>query len=448
MKNLKTSPTKIVNIQDEVNPHFREVWVSDKPYNILKGGRNSFKSSVIALLLVKMMTEYVSKNEKANIVVIRKVANTIRDSVFNKIQWALDKFGYWVGKGGDFKTTISPFKIIHIATGSAFYFYGQDDFQKLKSNDIDDLVGVWYEEAAEFESEEEFTQTNATFMRQKHRLAPFVQFFWSYNPPRNPFSWINDWSNKMEEEEEFLVHHSSYLDDELGFTTAQMQEDINRIKRNDYDYYQYIYLGLPIGIGDNVYNTLLFNKADRIPKDERILKIALSIDTGYSVSATAVCAFALTEKGNVYLLDTDYYDPRGQLNKRSPLDHSKAIREFEEKIAKKYNRFISRKTVDSADGAIRNQYFNLYGDKLSPVKKKKKAVMIDNIIDLLAQGRFYYLDIPRNEIFVRQHEKYRWNEASIKNNPDNPEVVKEDDHTCDCFQYFVQDHLRDLKLKF
>src|SRR5690606_36173463 len=84
---------KVVNIQEEVNPHFKPVWTTRKPYNILKGGRNSFKSSVIALKLVYMMVKMISRGETANVVIIRKVANTIRDSVFNKIRWALNKFG-------------------------------------------------------------------------------------------------------------------------------------------------------------------------------------------------------------------------------------------------------------------------------------------------------------------------------------------------------------------
>ncbi len=78
-----------IDIAKEVNPHFQSVWTTDKPFNILRGGRNSFKSSVIALLLVFMMILYIQIGEKANIVVIRKVGNTIRDSVFLKIQWAL-----------------------------------------------------------------------------------------------------------------------------------------------------------------------------------------------------------------------------------------------------------------------------------------------------------------------------------------------------------------------
>src|SRR5690606_12756719 len=102
----------VINIQKEVNPHFKPVWTSKKPYNILKGGRNSFKSSVIALKLTYMMLQYIKRGEKANVVVIRKVANTIRDSVFLKIQWALNKFGIL----SEFKMTVAPFRITHKGT--------------------------------------------------------------------------------------------------------------------------------------------------------------------------------------------------------------------------------------------------------------------------------------------------------------------------------------------
>ena len=211
-----------VRIQDNVNPHFKEVWTTSKPYNVLKGGRNSFKSSVIALLLVFMVVPFLIAGKKANVVVIRKVGNTIRDSVFLKIQWALNKFGL----SGRFKATVSPFKIQDTITGSCFYFYGQDDFQKLKSNDIGNIIAVWYEEAAEFSSEEDFDQSNVTFMRQKHPDVAFVKFFWSYNPPRNPYNWINEWTDRLADNDNYLVHSSSYLNDELGFVTEQMLEDI------------------------------------------------------------------------------------------------------------------------------------------------------------------------------------------------------------------------------
>lgn len=431
-----------INIQKEVNPHFKSVWTTKKPYNILKGGRNSFKSSVIALLLVYMMLKLICKGEKANVVVIRKVANTIRDSVFLKIQWALGKFGLL----DQFQSTVSPFKITHKGTGSTFYFYGQDDFQKLKSNDIGSIIAVWYEEAAEFKDSEEFDQTNTTFMRQKHPLVDFVRFFWSYNPPRNPYSWINEWTESLKGEQNYLIHSSSYLNDELGFVTEQMLQDIERIKKNDYDYYRYLYLGEPVGLGTNVYNIDLFKPLKELPSDDDILLIDLSSDTGHQVSATTHGAFALTKKQNVILLDTYYYSPEGKANKKAPSELSKSYFEWRKGIFEHYRRNIDVETIDSAEGALRNQIFKDYGIRLHPIAKKRKVDMIDNVHVLLAQGRFYYLDTPNNKIFIEEHKKYQWDANTL--HTDDPKVIKEDDHTCDMFQYYVNDNLRKLGLKF
>lgn len=442
-----------IDLNKEINPSFDEVWYSEKPYNILKGGRNSFKSSVIALKLVFMMLWYIVRGKKANVVVIRKVASTIRDSVYNKIQWALRKFGMM----DQFKATVSPFKIEHKGTGSTFYFYGLDQFEKLKSNDINDIIAVWYEEAAEFDDEEDFDQTNVTFMRQKHELAPFVQFFWSYNPPRNPYHWINEWSDKMLGEEDYLVHESSYLDDELGFVTDQMLRDIERIKNNDYDYYRYIYLGEPVGLGTNVYNMNLFQPLDELPSDDRIIALYYSLDGGHSVSATACGFYGLTAKRKVIRLNTYYYNPNGRVRKKSPSELAKDIHEFVTRTStQEYwkGARIQNRTIDSAEAAIRNQYYADYGQHWNPVAKKKKVDMIDYVHDLLAQGRFYYLKNPyptglehadSNDIFIEEHKKYQWDEKTL--NSDDPKVIKEDDHTVDEFQYFCTANARDLRLK-
>lgn len=432
-----------VNIQANVNPHFRSVWTTSKPYNVLKGGRNSFKSSVIALLLVYMMIPFLISGKKANVVVIRKVGNTIRDSVFLKIQWALNKFGL----SGRFKATVSPFKIQDTVTGSCFYFYGQDDFQKLKSNDIGNIIAVWYEEAAEFANKEDFDQSNVTFMRQKHPDVDFVKFFWSYNPPRNPYSWINEWAEELQNNDSYLVHSSSYLDDKLGFVTEQMLEDIERIKENDYDYYRYIYLGEPVGLGTNVYNMALFNEVDKVPDNERVIGQFFAVDSGHQQSATTCLHLVLTNTNNVYLIDTYYYSPAGKTHKKAPSILSKELHGFVEAQAKQFpNVPILKMTIDSAEGALRNQYFEDYGERWHPVAKKKKIVMTEYVQSLLAEGRFFYLKTIKNlKYFVEEHKKYRWDERSIMN--DDPKVIKEEDHTCDALQYFVLDNAQMLDLK-
>ena len=428
-------------VQENINPHFKSVWVSSLPYNVLKGGRNSFKSSVIVLKLVYMMLRYIIIGETANIVVIRKVANTIRDSVFNKVWWALNLFGI----SGQFSKTVSPFKIVHKKTGSTFYFYGQDDFQKLKSNDIGNIIAVWYEEAAEFASQEDFDQSNVTFMRQKHPRAKFVQFFWSYNPPRNPYSWINEWFESIKTNKNYLAHSSTYLDDKLGFVTEQMLEDIERIKENDYDYYRYLYLGEAVGLGNNVYNMSTFHPIEALPSDDRLIGICFALDGGHQQSATACCSFGITAKGKVILLDTWYYSPAGQVNKKAPSQLSKEIYEYMSSVIDKYKVQALQYTIDSAEGALRNQMFLDFGLRWHPVAKLKKVTMIDSFQSLLAQGRFYYLNIENNKIFIEEHKMYRWDEKTIKS--DNPSVIKEDDHTCDTAQYFVLDNAKLLGLR-
>lgn len=442
-----------IKIQDNVNPHFKSVWKTKRPYNVLKGGRNSFKSSVIALLLVYMMIKYIMMKEKANVVVIRKVANTLRDSVFLKIQWALNKFNVM----NQFTCTVSPFKITHNKTGSTFYFYGQDDFQKLKSNDIGNIIAVWYEEAAEFKNAEEFDQSNTTFMRQKHPLDDTVRFFWSYNPPRNPYSWINEWTEQVKDNDSYLVHESSYLDDELGFVTEQMINEINRIKDNDFDYYRYLYLGEPVGLGTNVYNINLFHKLTDLPTDDRIVALYYATDVGHQTSATVCMCFGLTAKGNVILLNMYYYSPAGRTVKKAPNDLSKDLHDFIKSTSTSSlvgNAPIKNRTIDSAEGGLRNQYFKDYSQRWHPVAKKKNIEMIDYAHDLLAQGRFYYYEptiitnMPNCDdltLFIEEHKRYQFDEKTL--NSEDPKVIKEFDHSVDAFKYFAVDNARDLKLK-
>ena len=56
---------------------------------MLKGGRGSVKSSFIALCIVLIL----ENNPDLNAVILRKIANTLRTSVFNTILWALDTLG-------------------------------------------------------------------------------------------------------------------------------------------------------------------------------------------------------------------------------------------------------------------------------------------------------------------------------------------------------------------
>ena len=443
--------SRVVQLTKLVNPHFYPMWTTEKPYIICKGGRGSFKSSTISLKLVSVLKPYIQDRERVSIICLRKNAAYLRDSCYEQVRWALTTLG--VAQEFDFRK--QPMKIVHRLTGSAFYFYGADDPLKLKSNIVGNVIAVWFEEVAEFSSSEDLDQIYPTFIRQKpretkpnykNRKLNQVKIFHSYNPPRNPYDWVNEWVEQKKSDGSFFVDHSTYLDDELGINDEQQLKLIETYKQNDEEYYRWLYLGEVIGLGTNVYNMNHFHALNEIPEDDYLVNLCFAMDTGHQVSATTCGCYGITRKKNVILLDTYYYSPNGKQVKKPPSELAKEIHQFVEKLQKQYDKYGDRFTMDSAEGALRNQYYNDYALWWRPVKKSKKSTMIDHVQSLLGEGRFFYLERENNKIFIEEHKQYQWDDKTTHS--DDPKVIKVDDHTCDQFQYFVMDNLRELGLKW
>lgn len=416
------------------------MWTTDKSYIVCKGGRGSFKSSVISLRLVEMMMKYIRQGKAANIICIRENQRYLRDSVYNQILWAMNILHVQ----DQFKTRISPMTIQHKLTGSTFYFYGANDPQKLKSNIVGSIIAVWYEEFSNLKNVNVFDQSVPTFIRQKSDFVKDVKIFISYNPPRNPYAWVNEWVTQRETDPDYFIDSSTYLDDELGFTTKQQLDLIDKYKQNDPDYYRWLYLGEAVGLGTQVYNMKLFKTVDRIPDDEYITDIFYGMDTGFIVSATACVACAFTNKYNVYVLDTFYYDPTKYVRKLSASEQAERIHDFINKITDQYGVLPDNQTIDSADGGIYTQYWQMYNVQWSKVHKLGEAEMIDRVQDLAAQGRLHVLKTPGNQVFLDEHKKYQWDPATI--NSDHPRVIKEFDHSCDALKYLCLDNEQVLGL--
>ena len=91
----------------------------------LSGGRGSLKSSCVSILVPLLLI----RNPDAHALVLRKVANTIRDSVFAQYVWAIGRMGMaacWTAK-------TSPPELVYKKTGQKILFRGADDPMKLKS---------------------------------------------------------------------------------------------------------------------------------------------------------------------------------------------------------------------------------------------------------------------------------------------------------------------------
>lgn len=431
-----------IKLSRMVNPHFYKVWRTNKPYVILKGGRGSFKSSVISLKLVTMMKRYAQRGLRVNFVCIRENANNLHDSVYNQISWALNILGMY----NEYRFYKSPLRIVNKDTGGTFYFYGADDPMKLKSNIVDNVGAVWYEEAANFKGREVFDQANPTFIRQKPSFMDHVTVYYSYNPPKNPYDWVNEWVEDERKDPDCLIDTSTYLDDKWGFTTDQQLRLIERYKENDPDYYRWLYLGEVVGLGTNIFNMDTFHALKELPSDDELIGVYYSVDTGHEVSATTCSAYALTLKRNVILLDTYYYSPQGKAHKKPPSELSRDLKQFIDRTTDWIGKQPRRLTIDSAEGALDNQFYNDFGIHWHKVNKLKKVDMIDRVQDLAAQGRLFYLDNEDNKIWVEQCRKYQWDEDTLES--DDPKVIKVDDHCCDQLQYFVRDNERELGLKW
>ncbi|HDR7795322.1 TPA: PBSX family phage terminase large subunit [Bacillus luti] len=431
--------SEVIQILDLINPNFYDFWLNDdRSRNLLSGGRSSMKSSVISL---KLVTDFM-EDPNGNIVILRKVAKYLSTSVYEQIKWAI----YMLKLEDEFFFGQSPLVIRHKDTGTAFYFYGCDDPMKVKSAKIARgyVMAVWFEELAEFAGIEDIDIVEDTFIRQDLGDKE-VKVYYSYNPPRNPYAWVNEFKDNKSNDEDFFIHHSTYLEDENGFLSKQLIRKIEKYKETDIEYWRWMYKGDVIGLGDMVYNMNHFTKISQLPEDDDLILIDIAIDTGHQVSATTYLAFGLTKKGNVILLDTYYYSPENKVVKRAPSEFSTDLNEFVTNATNVFRRYIDMQTIDSAEGGLRNQYFKDYGVRLHPVAKKKKVTMIENVYDLLSQGRFFILDTENNKIFYEEHKRYQWDAKTLLT--PNPEVIKVDDHTCDAFQYYVNDNLQKLKLK-
>lgn len=69
------------------------------------------------------------RNPDCNAVILRKVANTLRNSVYRQMEWALDTLHL----GSGWKKTINPMEFVRKRTGQKILFLGVDDKSKLKS---------------------------------------------------------------------------------------------------------------------------------------------------------------------------------------------------------------------------------------------------------------------------------------------------------------------------
>ena len=208
------------------------------------GGRGSLKSSTVSILVPLLLIN----NPGTHALVLRKVANTIRDSVYAQYIWAIGELGmaaYWEAK-------VSPMELIYKPTGQKIMFRGADDPMKIKSI----KVPFGYIAVTHFEEKDQFAGRAEirTILQSTMRGGPKYWNFESYNPPISRDNWAN--KDSLEERTDRLCHKSTYLQAPPEWLGEQFLAEAEHLKATDERAYQHEYLGIPVGTGGNVFDNL------------------------------------------------------------------------------------------------------------------------------------------------------------------------------------------------
>ena len=187
-------------------------------------------------------------------VVLGKVKDTLKDSVYAQLEWAIDKMGEVYPKiKEDYKLTKSPLEITKISTGQKIYFRGADDYGKIKSlkPPMNMYIGVtWYEEFDQFAGMNEVRKINQSLIRGGE---DFIQFY-TYNTPASALHFVN--VEKIIPKESRLVHLSDYRSVPKKWLGQAFIDEAEYLKEVNERLYENEYLGLCTGTGGLVFENV------------------------------------------------------------------------------------------------------------------------------------------------------------------------------------------------
>ena len=243
-RNAKEYHMDLYNIPDCFHWAIRDIRDKEHLEYVFKGGRGSTKSTTVGMTIVELM----KNNHDIHAVVCRKVGNTIKDSVYNKIKWAIGKQEFTE----EFDSKLSPMEITLKSTGQKIYFRGADDPDKIKSiNPEFGYIGIlWFEELDQFAGPEEIRKIEQSAIRGGN----LAWIFKSFNPPKT----MNNWANKyvLEPKENRIVHSSTYLDVPKEWLGQPFIDEAEHLKEVNPNAYEHEYMGIANGNGGNVFEYL------------------------------------------------------------------------------------------------------------------------------------------------------------------------------------------------
>ena len=415
---LKTEQIKIkVKLPDVVGKGYGTFWRFKGRYRAIKGSRRSKKSKTMALWTISNIMQY----PEANMLVVRKVYRTLKDSCFTELKWAIKRLkvdAWW-----DIKE--SPLEMTYRPTGQKIYFRGLDDPLKITSIavEVGALCWMWIEEAYEITSEADF-DTLAESMLGDLPDGLFKQITLTFNP----------WNEKTWIKRRFFDVTSA---DILALTTNYKcnewlsPEDIkvfDEMKTRNPRRYAVAGLG-EWGITDGlIYENW---KEERFDIDEIRSRpgvvSAFGLDYGYTNDpSTLFCGLLDLDNKQLFVFDEMY--EKGLSNKRI----------FENIQTMGYSK--ERITADSAEPKSNDELRGM-GLRIKGANKGKDSVKngIQWIQDL------EIIIHPRCVNFLTEISNYTWDKDKLGNKLNEP--IDDFNHLMDAMRYALEGYITNNKPK-
>ncbi len=340
--------------------------------------------------------------------VIRKVSNTLRDSIYSLFKSVISDFGLY--EQVEFRDSMLT---ITFPNGSEFIFKGIDDPEKIKSiANIDDII---CEELTEL-SQDDFEQLNLR-LRSKN---PYNQIHMMYNPISKS-NWVYEYFHNREiNKDTTMLLHTTYLDNR--FLPKEYVNSLNEMKETNYNYWKIYAMGEFATLDKTIYTNWEiddFNYRKLIKKDDSLIG-RFGIDWGFTNDPTAFVGL-LIDKINKKLYIFDEFQERGMLNN-----------EIAEKLI---DMGYSGEIIigDSSEPRTIEEVKRLGVHRLRGAKKGNNSIL--NGIQFLQQ--YEMIVHSKCEHIIEELQNYTWQKD--KNGIYINKPIDKYNHSLDALRYAVED---------
>lgn len=277
---------------------YKKFFESKHSYLVVKGGRGSKKSKTTALKVIYNILKY----KKTNVLVVRKVKETLRDSCYADLVWAIETLkvkNYFMIKK-------SPMEIIYKPTGQKIIFRGLDDAMKLTSISSGSngyLNLVWIEEAYEIQDEDAFNKLDMS-IRGKMDECYYKQIILTFNPWSDKH-WIKKRFFDTDDEDVLAITTTYKCNEFLSDGDIKKYEVMKKNNPRRYDVEGLGNWGIIDGLIYENYFEMDFDYKELMKVKDYELKIGL--DFGYTNDPSALICVLINEKNKeIYIFDEMY----------------------------------------------------------------------------------------------------------------------------------------------